>query len=192
MNNLRIPAWLVALAGVSFILIILEQLYISKRPVDLWGLQLNQPPTEREALGIANVPVGSILAWHRDLFGVPKLPAGWVRSDGQRIEDKKSPLYGQVLPDLNGKGLFLRGNAESGEVQEQGWKSLSVVSHRVKYTHGPVTIPKNGSGSRHIFAGEWNSVVENGANVANGLQFTFDASEVRPKNFSVVWVVRIF
>ena len=143
-------------------------------------------------LDIVNVPVGSILAWHKDLFGVPKLPAGWVRSDGQRIEDEKSPLYGQILPNLNSQGLFLRGNVVSGEVQEQDWKSLSVVSHRVKYTHGPVTIPKNGSDSDHVFAGEWNSVLEHGANVANGLQFAFDASEVRPRNFSVVWIVRIF
>lgn len=43
MNNIRIPAWLIAICAFVFMGILLEQLYLTKRPVDLWGLKLNQP-----------------------------------------------------------------------------------------------------------------------------------------------------
>jgi len=47
------------------------------------------------------VPVGTILAWHRDIPGTPRLPEGWEECDGRTVRDADSPLDGQRLPDLN-------------------------------------------------------------------------------------------
>ena len=59
------------------------------------------------------VPVGAILAWAKNLTGVPALPAGFAECDGSVISDGDSPMDGQTLPDLNGSE-FLRGNTTSG------------------------------------------------------------------------------
>jgi hypothetical protein len=59
-------------------------------------------------------PVGAIIAWHKNLAGVPALPEGWVEVNGQSIADNDSPLNGVTLPDLNGQGRFLRGGGTSG------------------------------------------------------------------------------
>jgi len=62
----------------------------------------------------AVVPIGSIIAWHKDKTGVPALPAGWVECNGQTLSNPDSPLDGQDIPNLNGNNRFLRGNNSSG------------------------------------------------------------------------------
>ena len=67
-------------------------------------------------------PVGSILAWHPNLGGVPSLPAGWQLCNGSTITS--GPMAGRVTPNLNGnttsesgdtsRGRFLRGSTVSG------------------------------------------------------------------------------
>lgn len=53
MNNLKIPVWLISVCIFVFIGIILEQLYYSKLPVDLWGLKLNQEtPAPNQGISI--------------------------------------------------------------------------------------------------------------------------------------------
>jgi hypothetical protein len=65
--------------------------------------------------GAAGVPVGSVVAWLKNLSGVPTLPDGWIECNGQVVNDPASPLHGVTLPDLNGgAGRFLRGAAASG------------------------------------------------------------------------------
>lgn len=72
----------------------------------------------------AEIPVGSIVAWHKDLAGTPDLGADWQICDGQLITDPESPMYGQSTPDLNspvyanGKGKYLRGGNTSGLFNE--------------------------------------------------------------------------
>lgn len=63
------------------------------------------------------MPVGSILGWHKSLAGTPALPDGWAECNGQTISDPASPYNGGALPNLNGRALFLRGGAISGNVQ---------------------------------------------------------------------------
>ncbi len=67
-----------------------------------------------------NVPIGTIMAWAKNLTGVPVLPDGWVECDGQTLSDTNSFLNGQVIPNLNGANnqpqRFLRGNTTSGSV----------------------------------------------------------------------------
>ena len=64
-------------------------------------------------------PVGAITAWAKNLPGVStNLPAGWVECNGQTLSDTNSPLYGKIIPNLNGAGSqtkrFLRGSPTSG------------------------------------------------------------------------------
>jgi hypothetical protein len=43
MNAMRIPVWLISLAGLVLIFVILERLYHAKVPVKIFGIELNQP-----------------------------------------------------------------------------------------------------------------------------------------------------
>ena len=60
------------------------------------------------------VPVGSIVAWAKNITGCPSLPAGWAECNGGAITS--GPMNGQSLPDLNSAGQkrFLRGSTTSG------------------------------------------------------------------------------
>jgi hypothetical protein len=66
------------------------------------------------------MPIGSIIAWHKSLTGVPSLPDGWVECNGGTVNDISSPLNGQAIPDLNSqvyagdRGRYLRGGTVSG------------------------------------------------------------------------------
>lgn len=66
------------------------------------------------AVWAMGVPIGAILAWHKNLPNTPSLPAGWAECNGQVLSDAESPYNGQGLPNLNGLNYFLRGNSTSG------------------------------------------------------------------------------
>ena len=68
-------------------------------------------------IGYGVVPVGSVIAWHKSLPGTPALPDGWVECNGQVIADPQSVYNGQTAPDLNIRGLFIRGSTVSGTYQ---------------------------------------------------------------------------
>jgi len=80
---------------------------------------------------LSDLPLGTIIPWHRDMQihpnsgnkYIPQLPAGWVKCDGRKLKDPESPFHGQVIPDLNGEGRFLRGAATSGELQDNQMQS---------------------------------------------------------------------
>ena len=144
---------------------------------------------------LSTCPIGSIIAWHRDLMSDDdkklKLPIGWVTCNGQTIDDPESPFYNHLIHDLNGEGRFLRGAKKSGAPQPQDWKSFSAMSERKDYIHGPVSVPKQGYSTPYLFGGHWEAVREGGKLVASGLKFKYDASEVRPINMSVIWIMKI-
>lgn len=156
-----------------------------------------------------NVPLGTIVAWHRDLGGGPTIPDGWVECDGSLVNDSASPFDGLTLPDLNGEGRFLRGSAASGTMQDS-----MIRSHRhinTAHTHGMGMIYGDGTpGSGHqsyIFKSgsrdDGAIVNKSGALSTGGAASTMgDAvelsgagmatgSETRPINMSVIWIMRI-
>lgn len=82
---------------------------------------------ESAVSGSGIVPVGTILAWHRDVRGTASplsIPSGWVPCNGGTVQDPTSPIYGAAVPDLNsavysgGRGRYLRGGAQSGTTNE--------------------------------------------------------------------------
>lgn len=84
-------------------------------------------------MNVISVPVGTILAWAKDIPGVPLLPDGFVECNGQTLNDTESLLNGTVIPDLNGiigVQRFLRGSESSGntggsESHNHGSRGLS-------------------------------------------------------------------
>jgi hypothetical protein len=70
--------------------------------------------TDVRNLALAYLPIGSIIAWHKNFPNTPPLPDGWMECNGQVVTDPESPYYGQTLPNLNGERRFLRGNIPTG------------------------------------------------------------------------------
>jgi hypothetical protein len=132
----------------------------------------------------ALVPVAGIVAWHKSIPGAPpSLPDGWLECNGQTVTDSASPLNGQLLPNLNGDGRFLRGSASSGTMQADDFKSHSHAMNgtnvdivTVVPSGGDQTIPHGGGGG--LFGATTGTASTGG-------------SETRPVNMSVVWIIRI-
>ena len=118
---------------------------------------------------ISAFPVGSIIAWHKNMPGTPPLPEGgpWVECNGQELDDpayEGSRYYGKKLPNLNHQhgGLFLRGGRKSGTRQdasavfepqaESDDGSVDAFSPSVTPDDGVVTISK---GYRRWVAGPY-------------------------------------
>ncbi|MCP4135150.1 MAG: tail fiber protein [bacterium] len=177
--------------------------------------------SEVASLTLAAAPVGSIQAWHKNLPGTPGIPAGWVECNGQIIADAESVYDGELVPDLNGEKLFLRGRSVSGEVEHDttavnGLKTVFDGSH----AH---SLPKASSDkSKCTETCEWignpknKEVDEVCTTVCSGPTYTgvkittgntggtYSSSsidnhnhtitgddETRPDNMSVVWIMRI-
>ncbi len=131
------------------------------------------------------VPIGTIMAWNNSMKGPPSLPPNWREANGSIIFDTESPYYQSKLPDLNGERYFLRGGGTSGNFEAQDWKSFSVGSlENGGYVHNDVIIPKTGYNTQLIFGGKW-------ASPGSHMRFKFDDSEIRPKNMSVIWIIKI-
>ena len=151
--------------------------------------------------GINPTPVGSIVAWHKSLTGTPNIPTGWVECNGQTIADGDSVYNGQTIPNLNGqfnayhsKGVFLRGSSTSGVFEDdafQGHRHLREPGGLSEqfWTAGGVTSVSGGGGSSFAGAGNGTDTGNPVADLTNGTPRT--ATETRPANMPVVWIMRI-
>ena len=139
------------------------------------------------------VPIGGMVAWHKDLSGVPSLPDGWVECDGSAISDSESVLNGQTAPNLNGDagtgngGRFLRGNSA---VTTGTFTDDAFQDHTHRFDNGnSVRILEEGvaGGSDTSAGGRASSIYVNTGNAFDGRTST----ETRPSNMSVIWIMRI-
>ncbi|MFN3780659.1 MAG: hypothetical protein ACK4SO_00615, partial [Candidatus Kapaibacteriota bacterium] len=147
-------------------------------------------------------PIGSIIAWHKDFTNTPALPYGWVECNGQTLNDPASPYHNQVIPNLNGDPngadspglsekakMFLRGGTTSGIGQNdafQGHRHSIDTDGARKRTYALLTYDwalGNYSPLANITVGD---PISDGT---NGTPRTAD--ETRPKNMSVVWIMRV-
>ncbi len=151
--------------------------------------------------GGTKLPLGTILAWHKNFDGsTPDLPDGWIECNGQTIDDPESPFFGQDTPDLNSSlpgfsngGRFLRGGPTSGNFQGD---QMQGHIHRV-YPH---------AGTHEDPAYGINNTGANGGDVATQVSSHLTSrptddmtgngpprygNETRPANMSVVWIMRI-
>lgn len=141
-----------------------------------------------ERLEAALPPVGSILAWHKDLGDTPPLSGFWMECNGSTVDCPGSPYHGKPLPNLNGERLFLRGsNKSSSDSEKASWKRLFVSSVQRKFPdyHHDVMVPLDGP-SNALFTGKWDN------NPATGVIFNHGAEDdVRPANIPVVYIIRV-
>lgn len=63
------------------------------------------------------VPIGSIIAYYDNLYDTLRdLPSGFVRCDGQVLDDPDSPFDGKIIPDWNGDSRIMKGGSASGNL----------------------------------------------------------------------------
>lgn len=170
---------------------------------------------------LSTLPLGSIIAWHRDLLEqqlIP-LPPGWVECNGQKLDDPESPFHGQVIPNLNlvdrrgaglGRqgGMFLRGGDRSGELQDDQLQSHTHLDqghqhlrNREGRAERVLIVPEELGDGHQAEAGDGNSAVVGeatgegqarlGAPVTFGDFAAREGSETRPANMSVVWIMKV-
>ena len=126
-------------------------------------------------------PIGSIMAWHKDLPGSPTIPAGWVQCDGQVLSDADSPYNGMTLPNLN-TGAMLIGSATSSSTVTAGGTHLHGVTGTTDAVgnHQHVYIPGPG--------GAANTTADGG----HSHTMSFNSANASPFNqMSIVWIMRI-
>lgn len=139
---------------------------------------------------VTDPPIGSIIAWHKSLSGVPQslsYNSAWVECSGQTLNDPSSPLHGVVIPNLNTGndtgGYFLRGATVSGTlqagtvIQNGGSDQVRGVSS-VAYADADST--DGNSCANKTVAGSLNSQT-----------IAAQGSVFRPINMGVVWIMRV-
>lgn len=149
-------------------------------------------------------PVGSIVAWHRSIVSPPlELPDGWLACNGQECRIEGSPFFGVSLPDLNSGeegGVFLRGGRISGTSQIDSTRMPNapfVISEAGEHAHRIARDrPRDATTDRVAAAGQGGNDIETRAvmtGVANRHThpITGGDTETRPKNMSVVWIMRV-
>ena len=128
---------------------------------------------------VGAVPIGSIQAWHGSMTGVPNMPWGWVLCNGATLSDSESPLNGQIIPNLNGDGRFLRGSTTSGTVQS--------ASNLIQHSNGTIAYYQSTS--------NFDAATSIGASVpypaTNTAATGFSNYPMRPVNMSVTWIMRV-
>ncbi|TND07920.1 MAG: putative membrane-anchored cell surface protein [Bacteroidetes bacterium] len=137
--------------------------------------------------GFGIVPIGSIIAWHKSLPGMPGLPDGWVECNGEKLNDAASRFHNQMIPNLNQAGKFLRGSDISGAMQVDAFQ-------------GHHHIVENGADSSYYPGGTFQMTVGTNSHNAGRVQAPASdgkngepriANETRPSNMSVVWIMRV-
>ncbi len=150
-------------------------------------------------------PVGSIIAWHPNLFPqAPALPAGWVRCQGQTLNDPQSPLDGRTIPNLNGQGRFLRGAPSSGALQDDQLETHTHLdsghTHAFARPRWFYVDDPNGGAMLHPegqdAAQQFSTTVTGYADLREPVALNGDATvrhgaETRPTNMGVVWIMRV-
>ncbi len=160
--------------------------------------------TKVNDLAAYHPPIGSIIAWHKDMLGgTPGLPASgeWVECNGQTLSDAQSPYNARTIPNLNGAPagadspgqaakvqMFLRGGTVSGTGQldafQGHWHNFNSSDVSRAITGNP-TSGENAEISS-VFTNKVRSPITDGT---NGTPRT--ASETRPVNMSVVWIMKV-
>lgn len=127
-----------------------------------------------------SIPVQGVIAWHKNFTGGnTTLPDAWLECNGQIINNPKSPINGQAVPNLNGTQAFLRGNGTSGGT---GGTTTHTHSHQDgSATGGPST-------TQIVTVGEQTAASSTHTHVVPSLNNTNHL----PTFFNMNWIMRIY
>lgn len=140
-----------------------------------------------------NIPLGTIVAWHKNITGMAKPPKGWVECKGGFVQG--GSLDGEAIPDLNVKRRFLRGAMKSGPIEDH-----AIQGHAHKFNHNKLTAidwnskPPKGhqeygylrNGDFGYYFNDWKIMDPISIAGFGDLEIT---TETRPINMSVVWII---
>ncbi len=164
-------------------------------------------PKGEDGKNALSVPVGSIIAWHKNPVKDLNLDGEWVECNGQKLDDEKyknSDFYNELIPDLNGASpkrevirnndgiikelrgyeLFLRGSKESGIYELDAIKEHT---HKAPPPYSHFMVMKKGGGKYDELNGGPDDYVTQ-KTTGNNLN---SEEETRPVNMSVVWIMRV-
>lgn len=141
------------------------------------------------------VPVGSIVMHHASFTNCPTLPSNFVACNGQVLNDTGSVFNGQTIPDLNnnagadGTGFFIRGSKTTTGTPQLAQAILE--SHTHTLSAGTVLDAAGG-----VLAGGYTTVGTSTASFKTKLSGntgtnTSTNTETRPKNYSMMFIMRI-
>ena len=162
-----------------------------------WAMQAGTLQLGAQGFGI--VPIGAILPWHKSLTGTPALPVGWVECNGQTLNDEQSSLHGQVIPNLNGQALFVRGGATSGVFQADQMQSHAHLdsghthpSHNTNFLNTPANVDYTvGEYGLYLAANTGVGYASLGNPSETSAGPARHGGETRPVNMSMVWIMRV-
>ncbi|MCP4129818.1 MAG: hypothetical protein GY754_02260 [bacterium] len=150
-----------------------------------------QLQTQITALSQLIAPVGAVIAWHKNATTGMTIPAGWVECSGGTVDDADSLLNGVNIPDLNGEARFLRGSSTSGTFQDDAIKTHKHSIYAIAVTtHENAFTINDGSGD-NLAAADNLQPGTNGWHLKDYETYYTGDTETRPKNMSVVWIMRI-
>ncbi len=144
--------------------------------------------------GGGNLPLGTVLAWHKSFNNTPALPDGWVECNGQTLSDPASPYDGQIIPDLNNpketwntKGAFLRGDTTSGAFEDDRLQGHHHALNDRAFIVGSSGETPGGNNNKQLTPeAETLGAVDDGIHGSPRL-----GPETRPVNMSVVWIMKV-
>jgi hypothetical protein len=163
--------------------------YYNKTASDAKFAEIDHTHNESELFGL--VPIGSIIAWNKDIPGAPLLSDNFMECNGSVISDPDSPLFGQTVPDLNGENRFLRGNSASGstggsETHNHQWSKQAAGTNWIHCYGGVSTATTQSFNS----VGTLTTLTYDGGTGLSGDWYT-DNVDSKPPYFNIVWVMRI-
>lgn len=82
-------------------------------------------------------PVGSIIAFHKSGVGVTAIGSNWVQCIGGTINDTRSPMNGQPIPDLATNPTFLGGYNLSATALVAA--NMPIHAHKANGAQGGIT-----------------------------------------------------
>jgi hypothetical protein len=143
------------------------------------------------------VPVGTIIAWAKDLTGVSSLPDGWVECNGQILNDPNSTLNNTTIPDLNGISgdqRFLRGSSISGGTG--GASSVASHSHLVFSVNagsgGTLRAVSGGSGTGYYASkGAATGTGMGVGDLPDSYTQNLGGHDNKPPYYEVVWIMKV-
>lgn len=158
------------------------------------------------------VPIGTIMAWAKDLTGIPALADSWVECNGQTLSDSESPLDGQVIPNLNGGNRYLRGGITQGSFggaqNHSHYSGMDIFrspisgDYNIYFTtpgfdatntrlNGPFefTTPRDSTGSYLRWGGRNSLSADNYLDFVDRHKTYSESSE--PPYYQVTWIIRI-
>lgn len=133
--------------------------------------------------------VGTILPWHKNIISGESLilPHGYEQCNGQECSTDKSALIGQSLPDLNTENRFLRGSTISGTMQN----ATNVTNQVTTGGSTKLQIPIQNPDEVIEVSTGWAYTREDSAGDTLQIAAEYNRRAVRPKNMSVVWIMRV-